>query len=109
MAIKVIKYSNAKTTMNLKKNPEQIHVKVPMLIETLTNHSMTDYESAKNRKKLQKYLEKEFEQVCKNWLKKHKKNSKLSLLVGHSKLENNSLQFNNTINLIGLKNIRKWM
>jgi len=76
MAIKVIKYSNAKTTMNLKKNPEQIHVKVPMLIETLTNHSMTDYESAKNRKKLQKYLEKEFEQSMQKLVKKTQKEFK---------------------------------
>src|SRR5699024_3456960 len=58
MAIKVIKYSNAKTTMNLKKNPEQIHVKVPMLIETLTKHSM---------QKLVKKTQKEFKAQPFGW------------------------------------------
>src|SRR5699024_5449293 len=58
MAIKVIKYSNAKTTMNLKKNPEQIHVKVPIKKKYKKGNKINKYFKAKTNIKLKKKPEK---------------------------------------------------
>jgi len=76
IAIKVTKFSKTKVNINLEKHPEQIHVEVPIYLDILTNHSMTNYRDKKNRKKLKTYLEKEFEKNMQKLVTKTQKEFK---------------------------------
>ena len=61
IAVKINKISKTKIQMNFDEKPEKIHIEVPIFLEILTNHSMTNYSKEKNRQKLKSYLKRKFE------------------------------------------------
>src|SRR5699024_8197661 len=68
VAVEIERSENNRVNLDL--NQKSIDIEVPLLIDVLTNHSMTDYANAENRNILRKSIESEITEQMKGLIKK---------------------------------------
>lgn len=74
IATRVKKNKDSKITMDLKASPPNISVDIPLTVEVLTDHSMVNYATHKDKRdELKQYLEKELTKQIETFIKKTQK------------------------------------